>query len=90
MEHPRSALSHQPNSSQVCFRFLLRLVLLCLFANLGPQGFAQTFATLLAFSAVFCAIAGTLRREALLGPSLTHWDEAAAYAILGGLVSAVA
>jgi hypothetical protein len=34
-------------------------------------------------SAIFCAVAGAMRREEMLGPVLTHWDEAAAYAVLG-------
>jgi hypothetical protein len=37
----------------------------------------------------FCAVLGAMRREAMLGPVLTHWDEAAAYAVIGCLVSAV-
>jgi hypothetical protein len=29
-----------------------------------------------------------MRREAMFGPVLTHWDEAAAYAVIGRLASA--
>jgi len=32
---------------------------------------------------------GAMRREAMFGPVLTHWDEAAAYAVIGRLVSAL-
>ena len=39
------------------------------------------FAALLALSAVFCIVAGAMRREVIFGPALTHWDEAAVYAI---------
>jgi hypothetical protein len=49
--------------------------------------FAKTFAALLALSVIFCVVMGTMRREALFGPMLTHWDEAAAYAVIGRLVS---
>jgi hypothetical protein len=73
----------------VLFRFVLRLVLLSTFATFGTQGFVTAFAALLALSAVFCAIVGAMRREAMFGPALTHWDEAAAYAVIGRLVSAL-
>jgi hypothetical protein len=47
------------------------------------------FAGLLALSAAFCALMGALRQEPIFGPVLTHWDEAAACAILGHLVVAL-
>jgi hypothetical protein len=34
-------------------------------------------------------LVGAMRREAMFGPVLTHWDEAAAYAVIGLLVSAL-
>jgi hypothetical protein len=40
-------------------------------------------------SAIFCVIVGAMRREAMFGPVLTHWDEAAAYAVIGRLSSAL-
>jgi hypothetical protein len=40
-------------------------------------------------SAIFCAVAGAVRCEAIFDPVLTHWDEAAAYAVIGRLVSAL-
>jgi hypothetical protein len=87
MGQSKSATPHQLNSSQVVFRFALRLALLSMFATIGTQGFAKTFAALLALSVIFCVVMGTMRREGLFGPVLTHWDEAAAYAIIGRLVS---
>jgi hypothetical protein len=87
MQHSRSALPPQLNSRQVLFRLLFRLVLLVAFAGLGGQGFGTTFATLLAMSAIFCAIVAAMRREAMFGHVLTHWDEAATYAVLGHLVT---
>ena len=90
MEQPKSATPHQLNSSQVFFRFALRLALLSMFATFDTQDFGKTFAALLALSVIFCVVMGTMRREALFGPVLTHWDEAAAYAVLGRVVSALA
>jgi len=69
------------HSCQVLFRILFRLVLLIAFATFGSQGFGKTFAALLTLSAVFCIVTGAMRREAIFGPTVTHWDEAAAYAV---------
>ena len=77
----RRAIPPQINSRQVLFRIVLRLVLLTTLAAFGSQGFGKTFAALLALSAVFCIVTGVMRREAIFGPALTHWDEAAVYAI---------
>ncbi len=90
MAEPRPRISHRYQSAQVFFRFVLRLVLLSAFATLGTRGFGSAFAALLALSAIFCAVLGAMRREALFGPELTHWDEAASYAVLGHLVTALA
>jgi hypothetical protein len=90
MEEPRPTIPHQLNSSRVLFRFACRLVLLGTFATIGSQGFTAAFATLLVLSAIFCAVTGAMRREAIFGPVLTHWDEAAAYAVIGHLASAFA
>jgi hypothetical protein len=84
---PKPTISHELSSSQVLLRFVLRLALLSTFAIFGTQGFGTTFATLLGLSAIFCAVVGAVRREAMFGPVLTHWDEAAAYAVIGRLVS---
>ncbi len=81
MQELRRAIPAQLNSRQVLFRVVFRLVLLTTFATFGSQGFGKTFATLLALSAVFCTVMGAMRREAIFGPALTHWDEAAVYAI---------
>ena len=90
MEQPKSATPHQLNSAQVVFRLVLRLALLSMFATFGTQGFGKTFAALLALSVIFCVVMGIMRREAPFGPVLTHWDEAASYAVLGHLVAALA
>jgi len=89
MEEPRSTIPHQLGSSQVLVRFVFRLGLVSTFAVFGPEGFGTVFAALLALSAIFCAVVGALRREAIFGPVLTHWHEAAACAVLGHLVAAL-
>ena len=83
MPQPRSTIAHAPDSRQVLFRFLFRLLLLIAFATFATRRFGTTFSALLAMSAIFCAVAGTIRREEMFGSVLTHWDEAAAYAVLG-------
>ena len=90
MEEPRPTIPYQFSSSQVLFRFVFRLILLSIFATIGTQGYAAAFVALLALSAIFCTVVGAMRREAMFGPVLTHWDEAAAYAVIGRLVSAFA
>ena len=89
MEDQRPTIPHQLSSSQVLWRFVLRLLLLNTYSTFGTQGFGTTLAALLTLSATFCAVVGAMRREAMFGPVLTHWDEAAAYAVIGRLVSAV-
>jgi len=68
---------------------MFRLLLLSTFATFGTRGFGTTFAAVLASPATFCAVVGAMRREAMFGPGLTHWDEAATYAVIGRLVSAL-
>ena len=87
MMEPRPAGPLQLRSAQVLVRFGIRTVLLITFASFGSQGFGKTLTTLLALSAIFCAMIATIRREPLLGSVLTHWDEAAAYAVIAGLAS---
>ena len=77
------------SSVQVLFRFGLRAVLLTTFAGFSSQGFAKTLTVLLALSVVFCAMVATVRRERLLGPALTYRDEAATYALMAGLMTAL-
>jgi hypothetical protein len=86
VQQSRPVIPPQLHSYQVLLRILFRLVLLIALAIFGGQGFGQTFAALLTLSAVFCIVVGTMRREAIFGPTLTHWDEAAVYAIAHHLV----
>jgi len=90
MRQPRLTITHALDSRQVLFRFLFRLLLLIAFATFATRGFGTTFSALLAMSAIFCAVAGAMRREQMLGPVLTHWDEAAAYAVLGHVAAVLA
>jgi hypothetical protein len=87
MEKPQPIIPHQIGSTQVLFRFGFRLVLLVAFAAFSNQGFGTTLAILLLLSAFFCAVMGALRYEAIWGPVLTHWDEAAVYALMGRIAS---
>jgi hypothetical protein len=75
------------SSAQVITRFALRMVILCVFASLGSVGFARSLAALLGMSAIISTLTGLMRREPLLGASLTYWDEAATYGALFCLAS---
>jgi hypothetical protein len=74
-------------SNYVLVRFLLRMVILSVFALLGSHGFGKTLESLLALAALYCVFASAIRREAPFGPVLTHVDEAAAYAVIARLAS---
>jgi hypothetical protein len=89
MGKPQPTVPHQFSSSQVLLRFGFRFALLAALAAFSDQGFGTTLSTMLLLSAFFCAGVGALRHEAILGPVLTHWDEAAAYAVVGRAVSAL-
>jgi hypothetical protein len=77
-------------SVHVIARFFLRMIVLCAFAALGGNGFGRTLAALLLLSTIFCVVTGALRREKPFTPVLTHWDEAATYGLLYGLISTIA
>lgn len=77
-------------SAKALTRFSLRLMVLMVFAALSKQGFGNAFPTMLLLAAVYCILAAVIRRERPFGPDLTHFDEAAAYAIAANLVSLVA
>ena len=84
----RSPHSRMKSIRGTCFSvFAFRLIVLTVFASLGTSGFRPAFAALLAMAALFCAIAGAMRREQMFGHVLTHWDEAVAYAVIARLAS---
>jgi hypothetical protein len=74
-------------SVQVIGRFCSRIIVICMFAALGGAGFSKGFAALLILSAAFCVAGGVFRRETPFDKALTHWDEAAVYGLLYGLVA---
>jgi hypothetical protein len=76
-------------SNQVLIRFGLRIAVLASFAAFSHIGFGKSLAALLLMTAILCAVAGTIRREAPLDTVLNHWDETLAYAGLYCLVNGV-
>jgi hypothetical protein len=80
---------HDIKSVQVIGRFCARIIVICMFAALGGAGFGKSLAALLMLSAAFCVVGGVFRRETPFGTALTHWDEAAVYGLLYGLVATV-
>jgi hypothetical protein len=86
MTQPKPHASSHPTSHQVLARFLMRLAILGSFATFSSKGFAPALTALLTFATAYCLVMGTYRRESLLGPTLTHFDEAAAYVLAGALI----
>ena len=74
-------------SAQALTRFCLRLAILCVFAALGHQGFGKTLVNMLMLAMLYCIFVAAVRREHLFGPSLTHLDEAVAYAMVARLAA---
>jgi hypothetical protein len=75
-------LPRRLESVRVLIRFALRAVIVALCALTGHEAYGKTLAGLLGFAAFYCALAGSFRRERPFGPVLTHFDEAAGYAIV--------
>ena len=92
----RHAVSHivpEGSSRRVVNRFVLRILILVVFATLGAlrsKGFGATFQNLLVLAAGFCIGLAVLHREAVFGRELTNWDEAAAFLLIGCAVTLVA
>jgi hypothetical protein len=84
---PNVGPSPQLRSVQVLTRFLLRMILLSALAGVGNLGFGKSLEGLLALTALYCVFVAAGRREQPFGPALTHFDEAAAYALIAGLAS---
>ena len=80
-------ISRNLGSAQALTRFFLRLVILSIFAVLGSQGFGKTLEGLLAFAVFYCIFIAAIRREEPFGPVLTHFDEAAAYAVIARMAA---
>jgi hypothetical protein len=67
----------------------MRMIVLSAFAAFGSAGFGRSLTALLWMSAVLSAIVGIFRRERPADIVLNHWDEAAAYAALLSLATAL-
>jgi hypothetical protein len=63
------------------------MLILSVFSMLGSQGVGKALEAMLVLAALYCIFAAAIRREAPFGPVLTHFDEAAAYAVVARLVS---
>lgn len=81
--------SREFKNTQVAIRFIMRIVVLCVFAALGNIGFARSFVALLWMSAIMSTAVGIMRREPMFDSALTYWDEAAAYGSLCCLATAL-
>jgi hypothetical protein len=86
---PGPAVSRELASTQVLMRFFLRIVIFVLFALASRRGFGKTLEDLLVLAVFYCIIAASLRRETPFGPVLTHFDEAAAYAVVARLTAMI-
>ena len=74
-------------SAQALTRFFLRLLILSIFEALGSQGFGKTLESLLVLAVFYCIFVAAIRREEPFAPVLTHFDEAAAYAVIARLAA---
>ena len=87
-DRPASRAARSPSASAIVIsRFLMRMLILGVFASIGTRGFARTFEALLGLAVLYCGISGLVRREKPLGPALTHFDEGAAYALCASLIA---
>ena len=80
-------ISRYFGSAQALTRFFLRLVILSIFAVLGSQGFGKTLESLLVLAVFYCVVVAAIRREEPFGSVPTHFDEAAAYAVIARLAA---
>lgn len=65
------------------------MIILVAFAAFGSIGFGRSLVALLWMSTILGVMLGVIRREPAFDAVLNHWDEAAAYAALCCLVSAI-
>ncbi|MCP4616723.1 MAG: hypothetical protein GY844_09810 [Bradyrhizobium sp.] len=72
-------------SIQVIVRFLLRMVVLMVFAIFAGKTFAGSMVALLWMSAILCAVTAVMRRELPFRADLNHWDEMTSYIALCSL-----
>ncbi len=79
-----SQADHLETATSLIFvtRLCLRLAILAGFAAASSQPFWAVLATLLIVAAGLSVVIAVTRRELVLSSVLTHWDEAAIYALL--------
>jgi hypothetical protein len=80
-------LPQQLRSTRVLIRFVLRVMILVIFATSASVDFGKALAALLWMAIILCAVTGAMRREQPFGPVLSHWDEMVAYAAMFALVN---
>jgi hypothetical protein len=85
--HATTTDTVQLESIRVLVRCGLRLIILTVFSTLGDQGLAPTLKSLLTFAVLYCVCHAVVKREALFGSVLTHWDEATVYGVLICLIA---
>jgi hypothetical protein len=73
------------SSARVALRFCVRLAILAALAAIAHTGFRSSFPIFLIAGGAFCAVWAALHREQLFSSTLTHWDEAAVFVMLGKL-----
>lgn len=72
-------------------RFLLKTAGLSAAAFLRSRGGAwRVAAVLFLFASALGALMALVRRNRLIKPGLTYWDEAAAFLLLSGIAAAIA
>lgn len=75
-------------AKQTPSRFLIRVAAITAITPLiGNPAFADWLNGLFLLAAAFCVCVAELRRGSLLADEFTHWDEAAGYSILIGVLS---
>jgi hypothetical protein len=78
-------------SIQVIVRFLLRMVILMVFAMFAGRSFAGSMVALLWMSANLCTVTAVMRRELpFRAADLNHWDEMTGYIALCSLAGGFA
>ena len=75
-------LTQASGSTEVIFRFGLRMTVVAGFALFGGIGFQRGLTVMLWMSAILGAVIATFDREEPLASVLNQWDEAMAYAAL--------
>lgn len=83
-----SPISGMASLHHVLIRLVLRIIILGAFALFGSQGFTKSFADLLVLAAIWCIAA--LGGERVLAQVFSHWDEAAAYILVGTAIAQLA